>query len=352
LWGLGSLPGEGLFEQAADLLATPFTWLESLPASWFWFLPLRQGTVGATLLAGGGWATLALGGRRGLWKALLAFAGVVGGLSLIWKVGGPESGPEIVFFDVGQGDATLVRDGARAVLVDGGGWSHGDFGGRVLLPALNAHGIRGLTALVMTHPDRDHCRGLVDLASYLPVAEIWMGEGWEEECARQLAATPGTRLRILGGGDRGDLGSWEWKVLHPSRGERGGSEGQGTTNDRSLVLRWRVGSLCALLTGDLEEAGERRLGKVAGPELPCRVLKVAHHGSRTSTTTAFLASVSASLAVISVGRSNPYGHPSAAALERLRRSRVPVLRTDRDGEIRLRPGPGGTMRIDLPAGSR
>ncbi len=108
--------------------------------------------------------------------------------------------PEVVVIDVGQGDAILLRHGRRAALVDGGGWPHGDFGGRVLVPVLAAMGVTRLDAVVLTHPDADHCNGLVDLARYLPVAEIWSGPGWTDSgCGGALLGAPTPRCRVSRG---------------------------------------------------------------------------------------------------------------------------------------------------------
>ncbi|RMH18317.1 MAG: MBL fold metallo-hydrolase [Acidobacteria bacterium] len=248
--------------------------------------------------------------------------------------------------DVGQGEALLLRDGRRAILVDGGGWPQGDLGSRVLVPALAARGVRRLDALVMTHPDRDHCRGLVDLVRQLPVAEVWSSPGWTPPCAVELISAPGPRWRPLWAGDERRLGRWRLAVLHPppaaSRRRHGGD------NDRSLVLAASVHGRRVLLTGDLEAAGERRLLRASREALAADVLKVAHHGSKTSSTAAFLRAVAPRLALISAGRHNPYGHPAAPVLARLEGAGIRVLRTDRGGAVELTIPAGGPLRIRRP----
>jgi len=245
--------------------------------------------------------------------------------------------------DVGQGDAILLRDGGHAVLVDGGGWRKGDLGGRVLLPALLAEGVRRLDAVVMTHPDSDHCQGLVDVASYLAVAQVWIAPGWPRTgCAGELLALPGVTVREVSAGARGRVGRWRLAALAPAAGE-GLSE-----NDRSLVLAAQAFGRRALLTGDLEKVGELHLLDLPRGELRADVLKVGHHGSRSSSTGPFLDAVAPRLALVSVGLRNPYYHPSPEVLERLADRGARTLRTDRTGEIRLRFAPGGRIRVELP----
>ncbi len=256
----------------------------------------------------------------------------------------PTAGLELRMLDVGQGESVLLRDGARAVLVDGGGWRHGDLGGRVLLPALARARVRRLDAVVLTHPDLDHCRGLVDLTSYLPVGEVWTAPGWRSSpCADELMTAPGVGLRPLWAGERATVGRWRLLALHPQPG------GRGSGNDRSLVLAATAPGLRVLLTGDVGAAAEARLlRRLPSGALRADLLKVAHHGSATSTTSALLAAVRPRLALISCGRRNHYGHPSGRVLRRLEATGTPTLRTDRSGEIVLARAADGGWRVSTP----
>lgn len=326
-----------------DLLAAPFSWPSRTPPEVWLSLPLAVSPWVAWLLAGALAGALFL--RR---RALATVAAGVAVLAVLTAAGcgRPARGPEIVMIDVGQGDSILVRDGGRAVLVDGGGWDGGDLGGRVLLPALLAEGVRHLDALVMTHPDRDHCGGLVDIAAYLPVKEVWMGPGWEEEgCAGHLASLPGSRTRLLAAGDRAALGRWSFTVLHPEAGESRG------TNERSLVLLAEALGQRALLTGDIESWAEQRLVSCCARDLRVDLLKVAHHGSRTSSTTAFLEAARPRLALISAGPNNMYHHPAPDVVERIEEHGSRVLRTDRSGMIRVAFTEEG-LRIETPGAPR
>jgi competence protein ComEC len=336
----------GALLPALDRLAAPFSWpSRTSPAVW-WPVPLALSPGWAWLLAAVLAALLLLPVRRAL--AALALAAAC--LGVCAAVGWPEPrrrGPELAMIDVGQGDSVLLRDGERAVLVDGGGWDNGDLGGRVLLPALLGEGVRRLDALVMTHPDRDHCQGLVDIAAYLPVREVWMAPGWDPAgCAGRLMALPGTRKRFLWKGWQGRLGRWRLAALHPEADDRQ------EINERSLVLLAETRGRRVLLTGDIESWAEHRLADCCARDLRVDVLKVAHHGSRTSSTKTFLDAASPRLALISVGVRNRYYHPAPEVVERLQEHGARVLRTDRSGEILLRFQEDGRMRIETPGAPR
>ncbi|HEV8631549.1 MAG TPA: DNA internalization-related competence protein ComEC/Rec2 [Thermoanaerobaculia bacterium] len=314
-----------------DLLAAPLAPLARLPASPWITLPLRAPWPLAwaiTLLL----AACALRPRP-RWRAwsALATAGIL--LAAAAPPAAPRL-PELVMFDVGQGDSLLLRDGAATLLVDGGGWRRPGFGGRVLVPALAALGIRRLDAAAVTHPDTDHCGGVVDLLRELPVGEVWAPPGMAEtHCGEGLRAAPGVRYRELAAGDAARLGRWRLRVLGPPRG------GAGTDNRRSLVLLAEAGGHRALLTGDLDATGEAALLSRWGPAaLAADLLKVGHHGSPSSSSRAFLRAVGARLALLSVGAGNAYGHPSPEVLYALAAQRTVVLRSDRAGMVRVEWG--------------
>ncbi len=336
-----------------DAAAMPVALLARTPPSPAFFLPMAVAGMPAAAIGMAAFWRPAWAARIGLVAGLLLQTGARAPEPLAARQPGVElsgagqPGAEVVVFDVGQGDAVLLRDGARAALIDGGGWPHGDFGGRVLVPALAAIGIDRLDAVVLTHPDRDHCGGLVDLGRYLPVAEAWVGPGWTGGgCAAELLAAPTDRWRVLWRGEVERLGRWRLEVLHPAAGSRQGR------NDRSLVLAARFGRHRLLLTGDISQQAERRLVMERPDALAAGVLKVAHHGSRSSTGDAFLRAVAPRLALISAGAGNPHGHPHPLVLERLRAAGVRVLRTDRSGMLRLKLHPSGRISILLPGAPR
>ncbi len=352
----GSPEAAGAALPLLDRVAAPFGWPALGP-------PGAWGTAASVAPAIACWALAALATAwllRPLRRAWLAPAVVLAGL-VCWRgipwpgaPGGPplaDAGAvSVTLLDVGQGDAILLRSGGRSLLVDGGGWRHGDFGGRVLLPALLGEGVHRLDAVALTHPDADHCHGLADVASYLPVGEVWLSPHWAgDPCADELAATPGARAVHLGAGGARRLGDWRIEVLHPEWPVR---PGEGATaaadpNRFSLVLRAEAHGRCVLLTGDLDLAGERAVLQRL-PDPRCELLKVGHHGSKTSTGRALLAALEPRAALISAGRDNPYGHPAGEVVDRLERAGVTLLRTDRLGLVRLEWAPGLPLSIETP----
>jgi competence protein ComEC len=175
-----------------------------------------------------------------------------------------------------------------------------------------------------------------------------MAPGWDPTgCAGQLATLPGVRLRVLWAGEEESLGRWRLSVLHPEAGEHRGD------NERSLVLRAEAFGRRALLTGDVERWAESRLvADRPAADLRSDVLKVAHHGSKTSTGDHILDAVAPRLALISAGPRNRYRHPSPVVLERLEERRIATLRTDRDGLVLISIGEGGRLRVSLPGAPR
>jgi competence protein ComEC len=323
-----------------DLLASPLVWLERLPASRWITWPQQASWWCASAIAVLLITCILL--PRPRWSVVVRL-GIVVALLVASLPPAPPSAPELVMLDVGQGDAILLRDGDATLLVDGGGWRRPGFGGRVLLPAFAALGVRRLDVLAVTHPDRDHCGGAVDLLRELPVGQVWAPPGIAAtDCGAALHVrdTPYVELAT---GDAARLGRWRLRVLGPDR------DGEGSDNRRSLVLLAETFGRRVLLTGDLDAAGEAVLLRRWGPPaLASDVLKVAHHGSPSSTITPFLRAVHPRLALVSVGTANAYGHPSPKVLAALDRQDIPVFRTDRDGMIRIAMAPQWRIRTTAP----
>ncbi len=334
IFALGSFVGSALLQlvpasrafvaAAFDAGVEPVSWLSSLPPSRWIALPVALTFFEGMLLAASLLAALL---SRPSVLRLLGLA-VVG---LLLRGPAISSVAEFIAIDVGQGDAIVLHDGESVVLVDGGGWRRGDIAASVLVPTLARLGIRGVSAAVLTHPDIDHCRGLLDLSYYLPIDRLWSGAAANgSPCARDLLARPRIRWRKLWRGESLRVGRVSLEVLHPGAGSLS------RDNDSSIVMRAVLGGRSILLTGDVEAKSERSILACYPPDrLRSQILKLPHHGSKTSTTDRFLAAISPRVAVASAGRRNRYGHPSEEVLERCRRRRVQVSRTDRDGMIRL-----------------
>lgn len=249
----------------------------------------------------------------------------------------PREHLRVSFVDVGQGDATLIDfpDGRLGLIDTGQGGRHP--ASRELRDLLRARRRSRIDLLVITHGHPDHCGGLDALLEEVEVGEIWLnGQLLTEERDGSMerllntALQLGTRLRFAPElcEISHDFGGAEIAVLWPCPRY----DPAFSLNDNSLTLRLRYGRRAFLFTGDLEADAERHLTASRLVE-PADVLKVAHHGSRTSTTPAFLAAAQPSLALISSGAGNRYGHPSPTVLARLREARAEVLRTDLRGGV-------------------
>lgn len=251
----------------------------------------------------------------------------------------PDGLLRVTVLDVGQGEAILLQSNGRSALIDGGAVEsqpRSNIGRAVLIPALHAAGITRLDLMVVTHADADHCNGLKQVLEEVPVGLFVDGPA-ATEARPNLAATDYVALRqeldrrkvkrmVPRPGTALEFGAAKISILAPT------APPLAKENDNAVVLRVDIGASSVLLTGDIEAEAEQRLLR-SGARLDCTVLKVAHHGSQTSTSQAFIQAASPSLALISCGRFNPHGHPHVGVLERLRAASVPVLRTDVSGAL-------------------
>jgi competence protein ComEC len=208
-----------------------------------------------------------------------------------------------------------------------------DIGARVVTPAAWALGVRRLDWLVLTHGDNDHAGGAPSVVADLTPREIWEGVPVpRNEPLRRLhdnARARGTVWRFVRAGQALELGGVTVLARHPAAPEW---ERQKVRNDDSVVLELRYGDVAMLLTGDAGAEFERTI--TAESDLPpLRVLKVGHHGSRTSTSDPFVETYQPQIALVSVGRGNLFGHPSPDVLSRLARAGARIFRTDQDGAI-------------------
>ncbi len=245
----------------------------------------------------------------------------------------PNGRLQLTVLDVGQGDCLAVRSPlGRTMLVDTGGSFDGrlEIGERVLGPYLWSQRTHALEVLLLTHAHPDHVGGAAFLVKNFAVAQVWEGlrprrdRGYEAlDQALRAASVP--RRAVV----RGDVFDWDG-VRVAVLGPRGHSPPPFTQNDDSVVLKLTFGRVSLLLAGDVEASGEA--GLVPGT---AQVLKVAHHGSRTSSGAGFLAELRPRVALVSAGKANPFGHPHPEVIERLRQAGAWLLRTDRDGAIEV-----------------
>ena len=341
-WRLAE-PAAGVLLGVLDLLAQPFAWLAELPPGSWLAAPVSVEAGAALTLAL--WLGVLLSGiRRGAYALSLV---------LVCAPAPADREPRLVMLDVGQGEALLLRSGQRGpvILVDGGGFRQGNFAEAALLQILAAEGVRRIDLAVLSHGDADHCQGLLELTRYLRVERLWAARvETRDGCGRSLAERLKGRVTMVERGHVETVGAWRLEVHHPAA--EPGVHG----NSASLVVHACSEGSCVLLTGDLDLAGERELLAWTGSRggsLRSDVLKVAHHGSRTSTGAGFLDAVDPRLALVSAGRRNAYGHPSPDVVERIETRGAGVLRTDRHGriEVRFRRHPSGVRRPEYEVAS-
>lgn len=243
--------------------------------------------------------------------------------------------PRMVVLDVGQGDATLVQGRRASVLVDAGTALPGgiDLGASVVVPALRALGVRGLDLAVATHADLDHRGGLASVLGRIRVDRLWLPPGALTDPAfeslRAVARVRGTVLEERGAEDpAARIGDLVIETPWPPR-DPGAVRSR---NDASLVLRVSVAGRRMLLTGDIEAATEAAL-LARGAALSADVLKLAHHGSRTSSTPEFLAALAGAVAIASAPRFGRFGMPHRETIERTREAGYSLWWTGRDGAV-------------------
>lgn len=237
----------------------------------------------------------------------------------------PVGHAEVRVFDVGQGLAVLVRTRAHALLYDAGPASRGfDSGERVLLPSLRGLGVRRLDVLLLSHADQDHAGGAAALLGGLPVGRLLSGEA-----AALRLPRPAEACR--------DGEQWHWDGVRFTTWQWAAA---GNANEASCLLQVEAGGERLLLTGDLGVAGERQL-LASGRDLRADWLLAGHHGSRSSSSPAFIAAVGAPQVLFARGWLNPFGHPHGEVLERFRQAGAQIHDTARDGALLIHLGRRG-----------
>ena len=292
------------------------------------------------------------------WPAAAACAG----LGAPERAGGARM--RVLFLDVGQADATLVvLPTGRSLLVDAGGAVTGrtDVGRRFVVPAVRAAGVRRLDYLLVTHADPDHIGGAPDVVRELAPREIWEGVPVPASRPRAellaLARTASSAWRARYAGDWFADGGAVVRVVHPPPPDW---ERPRVRNDDSVVLDLRLGDVSIVLPGDIGSGVEAELA-ATWPPAAIRVLKAPHHGSRTSSSAAFLAALDPDLAVVSAGRDSRFGHPHPEVVRRYAAQGAHLLLTGEVGAVSVctdgrravvATAAGGTRTVLDPAPDR
>lgn len=244
---------------------------------------------------------------------------------------------KIYFIDVGQGDSMLVKTiKGKNILIDGGGSKDPDYdiGEKILVPYLLDRRIKTLDYVIISHFDEDHATGVAQILGKIDVSSIILTRQLEENDIYRhilsIAKEKKIKLIYVKEGDVLKIGGIKISIIHPENKLMINNP----MNNNSIVCKVEYNSFSMLLTGDIEmEAEELILRK--NINLKADVLKVAHHGSKTSTTGEFLKAINPKVALIGVGKNNNFGHPSNEVIQRLKENGTRIYRTDENGEISI-----------------
>ncbi len=261
---------------------------------------------------------------------------------------------EVHYIDVGQGDATLIKCGGSAMLIDAGENDKGTF----VQNYISKQGVKSLEYLIVTHPDSDHCGGADVIINKYDIDTIIMPDYAKDTQSYRdvIQALDHKRYKITSPvvGTVYQLGDAEFTVIAPSQKDYGDE-----ANNYSVGIILEHGDKKFVFTGDAEEEAEADMLRNR-MDLSADVLKVGHHGSKTSSSEAFIDAVSPEYAVISCEENNEYGHPHSATLNILRSAKIKVFCTDEQGslaavsdgkEITWNAAPSDTWKAGEPVGS-
>lgn len=247
---------------------------------------------------------------------------------------------DMVFVDVGQGDCLHIKAGGKNLLIDGGGSFNYNVGKSTLKPYLLKNGVTKIDMAIATHLHTDHYQGLKELSQTYRIKKLGVYEANSVNENHLKKEFKTDEILYLAAGDVINMGrNVSVEVLSPDRGNPLDEKDE---NKNSLVLRVNVKGSSVLMTGDIDEKGEKTL--IADTDIKADILKIAHHGSRYSSCEKFIAVAAPKIAVIQVGK-NTYGHPSEEVIKRLEEHKITVLRNDEQGAVGIRVNKAGDFGI-------
>jgi competence protein ComEC len=252
----------------------------------------------------------------------------------------PKNHVGVNFIDIGQGDSTLIRTTKNhTILIDGGGSEQSDYdvGEKVLLPFLLKNGIISIDVMVISHFHEDHVEGLITVLEKLKVNKIIIGlQGKSTELLDKvlsISSKKNIQVCVLKKDDKIVIDDIILDVLFPNSNY----EQPNNLNNNSLIIKAKAFDTTILFTGDMEVPEEEALlREVTKDTLKSTILKVGHHGSKTSSSKEFLLKVSPSISIISCGVNNKFGHPNKEVVERLKELGTRIYRTDLLGQITIK----------------
>lgn len=264
----------------------------------------------------------------------------------------PRNYIEISAIDVGQGDSFLIETSKnKKILIDGGGSETGSFdvGENTVIPYLLDKGIKKVDVVIISHTDKDHIGGLLTVIEKLKVERVIIGKQFETsenfEKLLEIVKKKNVELNIVEAGNRINIEeNLYFDILWPN------SEfvvNENSLNNNSIVCKLYYGDFSMLFTGDIEEIAEKQIVSIYQKSnvLNSTVLKVAHHGSKSSSIDEFVKLVKPQIAIIGVGKDNKYNHPNDEVIDRFENFGAEIYRTDMDGEISMYVDESGMVKV-------
>lgn len=269
------------------------------------------------------------------WRSIIHYLGAIAFILFLKILILSSSNLYAVFLDVGQGDSTYVNlPSGENIIVDTGRGGSYDIGENIVMPFLWSVGIDNIDALFLTHPDSDHIGGAKVIIKNFGITRLIVTEQFKDDEAgiEILKIAEQNKIPIIFAkkGMCFFLGETKMQILNPDETIKDLSD-----NDNSIVIRLSYKDIDILFMGDSEKTSEKNIMN-SNYEVESEILKVAHHGSVNATSTEFLAAAKPKIAIISVGKKNPYNHPSPKVIENLEKSNIQIFRTDDNGSIQVK----------------